>query len=84
MASRDDEVVEFELVEILGEFGFTECEAHTLIALTRLGTGTAKDIARTDDVPRTRVYDAIEVLHDRGLVDVQHTTPRKFTVISRE
>jgi sugar-specific transcriptional regulator TrmB len=84
MARRDDEVIEVELVDCLTELGLTEYEARTLVNLTRLGPGTANDVAAVGGVPRTQVYDAVETLHDRGLVDVQHTTPRKFTVVSRE
>ncbi|QLG26553.1 TrmB family transcriptional regulator [Halorarum halophilum] len=84
MAPRDDELVEAELVDHLKALGFKEYEAHTLIALFRLGTATAKDIADSSDVPRTRVYDAIDPLHESGLVDIQYASPKKFTVLSRE
>ena len=84
MATRDDELVQAQLVERFKTLGMTEYEAETLVILTLLGTGTAKDIAAADDVPRTRVYDAVERLHERGLVDIQHSTPRKYTVVSEE
>lgn len=84
MANYEEEVIESKLTDHLIDLGFSEYEAHTLVALMRLGTGTAKDVADIDHVPRTRVYDAVEVLHERGLVDIQHTTPKKFTVISTE
>ena len=84
MDESDPEVLQTQLVSRLKTLGLSEYEAETLVILTRLGTATAKDIARMDDVPRTRVYDAMETLHERGLVDIQHSTPRKFTVVSRE
>jgi sugar-specific transcriptional regulator TrmB len=84
MAHPDDEVIEIELVNCLGELGLTEYEARALVKLRRLGTATAKDIASADGIPRTQVYDAVETLHETGLVDIQHTTPRKYTVVSRE
>jgi len=84
MKDYEMEVVEAKLVDRFMQLGLTEYEAHTLVALMRLGTGTAKDVADIDSVPRTRVYDAVETLHELGLVDIQHTTPRKFTVISRD
>lgn len=84
MSTNESERVEAELVERLQELGFQQYEAQTLISLSQLGTGTAKDIARVSDVPRTRVYDAVDALHERGLVDIQYTTPKKFTIISRE
>lgn len=84
MADPNKELVQAQLVERLKDLGLTEYESETLVVLTRLGTGTAKDIAAMDDVPRTRVYDAVETLHERGLVDIQYTTPRKFTIVSEE
>ncbi|WP_430505912.1 TrmB family transcriptional regulator [Haloparvum sp. PAK95] len=84
MSTDDSGTAETELVDLLERLGFRQYEAQTLISLSRLGTGTAKDIARVSDVPRTRVYDAVDALHERGLVDVQYTTPKKFTIVSRE
>ena len=84
MAGKSTEQLEYECANLLKEFGFTEYEAYTFVYLLRLGTGTAKDVAEVGDVPRTRVYDAVEVIHEAGLVDIQHTSPKKFTPVSRE
>ncbi|WP_248910939.1 TrmB family transcriptional regulator [Halocatena marina] len=51
-------------------------------ALTRLSYGSAKDLSEVTDVPRTRVYDAIEQLQRDGLVDVQQSTPQQFRAVS--
>ncbi len=82
--SSDEGRAEAVALERLQQLGLSQYEAQTLVSLVRLETGTAKDIAQVDDVPRTRVYEAAERLHELGLVDIQHTTPRKFTVISQE
>ncbi|PSQ48116.1 TrmB family transcriptional regulator [Halobacteriales archaeon SW_7_65_23] len=58
--------------------------ARTFVALKSLGTGTAKDVSGVSDVPRTRVYDTIDELHERGLVDVQQSSPKEFWAISSE
>lgn len=71
-------------IEQLEEFGLSSYAAQTFVALTSLGTATARDVSRTSDVPRTRVYDAIEELHERGLVDVQQSSPQQFWAISPE
>jgi sugar-specific transcriptional regulator TrmB len=78
------ERLEAESARLLQELGLTEYEAYTFVSLTRLGSGTAKDVAEMNHVPRTRVYDAVDTLHDAGLVDIQYTSPRKFTPVSRE
>ena len=36
------------------------------------------------DVPRTRVYDAADDLHDRGLVDVKQSSTQRYWAISTE
>ena len=35
-------------------------------------------------MPRTRVYDAVETLQERGLVDVAYASPKVFRPVSRE
>lgn len=84
MAGKSTEQLEYECANLLKEFGFSEYEAYTFVYLLRLGAGTAKDVAEVGDVPRTRVYDAVDALHEAGLVDIQHTSPKKFTPVSRE
>jgi len=68
--------------ELLQQLGLKEYEARCFVALSRLGTGTAKDISEISDVPRTRVYDAVRVLETKGLVEIQHTNPQQFRAVS--
>lgn len=84
MVTFDEERAEAKAVDRLQDLGLSQYEAQTLINLFRLGTGTAQDITHIDGVPRTRVYDATDRLHELGFIDIQHTTPRKFTVLSEE
>lgn len=84
MADRETDRLEADLVDRFEELGLTGYEARTLVALARLETGTAREVAEMNDVPRTRVYEAAKTLHELGLVDIQHSTPQQYTVISRE
>ena len=84
MVSFEEEQAEAKALDRLQDLGLSTYEAQTLINLLRLGTGTAQDITQIGGVPRTRVYEAAERLHELGFIDIQHTTPRKFTVISEE
>lgn len=68
--------------EQLEEFGLSAYAAQTFVALVGLGTGTAKDVSQVSAVPRTRVYDAIDELHEQGLVDIQQSSPKEFWAIS--
>jgi sugar-specific transcriptional regulator TrmB len=71
-------------VEILQEFGLTEYRAKSFVALTRLGEGTAKEVSEVAEIPQARVYDCMDALHERGLVDVQRSKPRLFRAVSIE
>lgn len=73
-----------QAVELLQELGLKEYEAKCFVALSRLTQGTAKDVSDVSEVPRTRVYDAIRVLESKGLVEVQHSSPKQFRSTSIE
>lgn len=84
MNSTSQDQPQLTAIDELENVGLSTYAARTFVALMSLGEGTAKDISMVSDVPRTRVYDATEELHDRGLVDIQHTTPKRFGAVSVE
>jgi len=67
-----------ECVEVLQSFELTEYESKCFVALSRIGHGTAKEVSEVADVPQARVYDCMDTLQERGLVDVQQSKPRRF------
>lgn len=73
-----------EAVAALSELGLTEYEARCFVALTKVSTGTAKEISKISDIPRSRVYDTIERLERRGLVDVQQSEPLEYRAVTIE
>ena len=73
-----------EAVSLLQDLGLKEYEARCFMALTRLPTGTAKEIHEISEVPRTRVYDAIRVLESQGLVEVRHSSPQVYRAVEVE
>ncbi|WP_049997340.1 TrmB family transcriptional regulator [Halococcus sediminicola] len=81
--SSPDRTVD-DAAELFEHLGLSQYEARSYIALLRLGSGTAREISNTTDVPRTRIYDAVESLENWGLVDVQHASPKRFQPVSRE
>jgi predicted transcriptional regulator len=80
--STDDRVE--EAVDILERFGFTEYESRFFVALTRIGTGTAREISEVADVPRALVYDCVDALQEAGLVDVQQSSPKQYRSVAPE
>lgn len=73
-----------EAIEVLQQLGLKEYEARCFVGLSRLHTGTAKQLSETTEVPRTRVYDAIRVLEAQGLVEIQHSSPQQFRAVPLE
>jgi len=71
-------------IEQLESFCLSTYAARTFVALVEIGTGTAKRVSEVAEVPRTRVYDAVDELHDRGLAKIKQTSPRQFTAVSVE
>jgi sugar-specific transcriptional regulator TrmB len=74
----------------LKEFGLSEKESKTYLALLPHGTSTLQNIAQHLDFPRTTVYNSLNYLIERGLVSkitiqgimhYQATDPQKFVVI---
>lgn len=73
-----------EAVQLLEELGLTEYEARCFVGLSRVPKASAKEISDLSEVPRSRVYDAVERLHRRGLVDVQQSEPRQYRALSKD
>jgi len=69
---------ESDAVESLERLGLTSYEAKVFIALQKLGAGTARDVHRITDVPRSQVYSVAENLADRGLVEIQQSNPIQY------
>jgi len=73
---------ESDAVESLERLGLTSYEAKVFIALQKLGAGTARDVHRITDVPRSQVYSVAENLADRGLVEIQQSNPIQYRPVS--
>lgn len=81
MTDAVDATDESEAVESLRRLGLSKYEAQVLIALAGLGTGTARDVDRVTDVPRSQVYGAAESLEERGLVEIQQSSPIQYRAV---
>lgn len=74
-------VDEDEAIEALERLGLTGYEAKMFIALQRLGVGSARDVAQLVDIPRPQVYRTAESLEERGLINVQQSTPIQYRAL---
>lgn len=75
---------EHEVIEALGYLGLSTYEARVFVALQKLGTGTAQEVHRVADVPRSQVYGTAEQLEERGLVEIQQSSPKQYRPVSLE
>lgn len=66
----------------LQRLGLSKYEAEAFVALQQIDSGTASDVAELADVPRSQVYGAAEDLEERGLLDVQHGSPKRYRAVS--
>lgn len=75
---------ESTVLEALQRLNFGATEARVLVGLHTLGSATAREVSRVTDVSRPQVYNAVEALERRGLVDSQQATPKQFLPVSPE
>ncbi len=71
-------------VEGLQRLGLTSYEAKVFLALQKLETATASEVAEVTDVPRSQVYGAAERLEERGLVETRQSKPTAYRSVSLE
>ena len=64
--------------EGLDEVGLTEYEQEAYIGLLRCGDLTGPELSSKTEIPKTRVYDVLRSLEDRGLVSQIQQSPMKF------
>ncbi len=64
-----------DIVDHLIRLGLNEYEAKAYIAAVALGEATIKEISEESGVPRSRAYDVMERLAEKGLVEVGNSTP---------
>lgn len=72
------EVATLDARTILEDFGLTKYEIDAYLALLPQGIAEAKDICQRSGVPTSKIYDAMSRLESLGLVDVQHSRPKKY------
>ena len=73
---------ESDAIEAFERLGLTSYESKVFIALQQLGSGTARDVSRVTDVPRSQVYSVAESLEDRALLEVQQASPIRYRPVS--
>jgi sugar-specific transcriptional regulator TrmB len=73
---------EREAAESLRTLGLSNYEAQVFVALQQLGSGTAQNVSKLSDVPRSQVYGAADDLAERGLVEVVESSPKTYRPVA--
>jgi len=66
------------------KLGLTEYEARSYAALVGLGEATAREVHETSGVPRTRVYDILKDLTEKGFAEFVQGSPTYYRAIEPE
>lgn len=67
-----------ERIAKLKSFGLTEYQARGYLALLELGTAAGSQIPAHARMPRTRVYETMQQLHEKGLVTILPEKPLRY------
>ncbi|WP_369903368.1 TrmB family transcriptional regulator [Bacillus manliponensis] len=57
-----------KILQNVQALGFNQYEAKSYVALVYLGPSTAYQISKQSGVPRTRIYEVLEALEEKGIV----------------
>lgn len=71
-----------KVIQLLKSFNFTESETKVYISLLKNGTGTGYEISKQSSVPRSKVYNVLEILMEKGCVVVsKQTNPVNYSAV---
>lgn len=71
-----------ELMDALKGIGLNLYERKLWVALLAKGTATAGELSGIANVPRSRTYDVLQTLADKGFVIVQTSKPLRYIAIT--
>ncbi|OGS61844.1 MAG: hypothetical protein A3K59_07120 [Euryarchaeota archaeon RBG_19FT_COMBO_69_17] len=64
------------------DYGLTEYQARVYLTLLDLGTATASEVPALSRVPRTRIYQTMRQLHEKGLVEILPESPLRYKPVA--
>lgn len=69
------------LINGLKKLGLTEYEARAYVGVLKLGEGTIQDICQAGELPRSRTYDIMRKLAQKGYVEIGAYKPLMYRAI---
>lgn len=61
--------------------GLTDYQASAYTAMVSLVSAGASDAAEASGIPRSRIYEVLRQLSDRGFVEVERGKPLRYHVV---
>lgn len=80
----DESIISTKTLDELKNIGLNLYERKIYVALISKCLGSAREIAEIANIPRSRAYDVLESLADRGFAIIQNTKPLKYVAVSPE
>jgi len=71
-----------EIIKILQKIGLTEYESKAYVALTFLGIGKAGEISKEAGIPQSKIYQTLENLVEKQLVEVFDGRPKEYRIVN--
>lgn len=71
-----------EFIEALECLGLSGYEAKVYLALLKLGEATAQEISSESSIPYSKVHSILNILANKGLVEVILLRPKKYRLIN--
>jgi len=69
------------LVNLFKEYGLKEYEAKAYVSLLFSRELTASELSRVSEIPQPRIYDVLNSLKLKGLVEIRQERPQKFRAV---
>jgi sugar-specific transcriptional regulator TrmB len=81
---EDDTMKREDILRTLAGCGLNEYESRTYSSLVFMGTAKASTISKDSNVPQSKIYDVLESLMGKQLVEVFDGRPKEFKAVEPE
>jgi len=68
-------------LDSLKKLGLSTYQALVYISLTYMISGTATEISLNSNVPRSKIYDVLKTLGEKGFIEIERGRPLKYQVV---
>jgi sugar-specific transcriptional regulator TrmB len=74
-------MAENQIINKLNDFGLNLYESKIWVALLSRGLSTAGELSDISNVPRSRSYDVLESLRQKGFIEIRNARPMKYAAV---